>query len=59
MEFGILYGILKVLALEFLKNWTATWRHLHFYGLLIFPRDLDRIIGTTFMQLEKERYAVG
>ena len=25
--------------------------HLHFYGLSIFPRDLDRNIGTTLVQL--------
>jgi len=45
-EFEILYGILNVLAVEFLKNCTACWKHLHFYGLSICPRDLDRNIDT-------------
>lgn len=55
MEFEILYGFLKVLAVEFQKNCTACWRHLHFYGLSIFPRDLDRNIDPTLEQLEVER----
>ena len=59
LEFGIHHGILKGLSVEFLKNCTACGRHLHFYGLSIFPRDLDRNIGSTYMQLEKEIYAGG
>lgn len=55
MEFEILYGFLKVLAVEFQKNCTACWRHLHFYGLSIFPRDLDRNIDPTLEQGDRWR----